>query len=54
MDPWPAIGVSFVSALVYHVSYRLVICCRIDDAVNAAAVHLASVDFHWFEALGVL
>ncbi|CAM9692436.1 unnamed protein product [Scytosiphon promiscuus] len=34
------IGVSFVSALLYHVSYRGFICLKIDDAVSAAAVHL--------------
>ena len=40
MSHWSAIGVSIVSALVYHVSYRGVICFKIDDAVNASAVHL--------------
>eukprot|EP00752_Nemacystus_decipiens_P014589 g12992.t1 len=35
-----AIGVSFVSALLYHVSYRGFICLMIDDAVSAGAVHL--------------
>ncbi|CAB1098583.1 unnamed protein product [Ectocarpus sp. CCAP 1310/34] len=40
MHPWHAIWVSIVSALVYHVSYRGIICCNIDDAINAAAVHL--------------
>ena len=40
MSNWSAIGVSIVSALVYHVSYRGVMCFKIDDAVNAAAVHL--------------
>lgn len=36
-----AIGVSTVSALLYHVSYRGFICLKIDDAVNAGAVHFA-------------
>lgn len=40
MSTWSAFGVSIVSALVYHVSYRGVICLKIDDAINAAAVHL--------------
>ncbi|CAN0363608.1 unnamed protein product [Ectocarpus sp. 6 AP-2014] len=40
MLPWHAIWVSIVSALLYHVSYRGIICCKIDDAINAAAVHL--------------
>lgn len=35
-----AIGVSFVSALLYHVAYRGFICLMIDDAVSAGAVHL--------------
>lgn len=34
-----AVWVSFVSALVYHVSYRAIICCKIDDAVGAGAIH---------------
>ncbi|CAB1119546.1 unnamed protein product [Ectocarpus sp. CCAP 1310/34] len=40
MSPHAAIGVSFVSALLYHVSYRGFICRKIDDAVSAGAVHL--------------
>ncbi|CAM9936667.1 unnamed protein product [Ectocarpus sp. 4 AP-2014] len=40
MSPHAAIGVSFVSALLYHVSYRGFICLMIDDAVSAGAVHL--------------
>lgn len=40
MSPHAAIGVSFVSALLYHVSYRGFICWMIDDAVSAGAVHL--------------
>ena len=35
-----AIGVSFVSALLYHVSHRGFMCCMVDDAVAAGAVHL--------------
>eukprot|EP00903_Cladosiphon_okamuranus_P022254 g20464.t1 len=34
-----AVWVSLVSALVYHVLYRMIICCKIDDAVGAGAVH---------------
>ena len=37
--PW-AILVSFVSALLYHVSFRGFICCNIDDAIGAGAIHL--------------
>eukprot|EP00903_Cladosiphon_okamuranus_P011586 g10899.t1 len=37
--PW-AILVSLVSALLYHVSYRGFICCKIDDAIGAGAIHL--------------
>ena len=37
-----AVGVSFVSALLYHVSYRGFMCCMIDDAVAAGAVHLVA------------
>eukprot|EP00752_Nemacystus_decipiens_P008658 g7731.t1 len=40
MDPWPAIGVSIGSGLLYHFWYRAIVCCRVDDAVNAAAIHL--------------
>eukprot|EP00752_Nemacystus_decipiens_P004698 g4286.t1 len=40
MDPWPAILVSSASGFFYHIWYRVVLRCRIDDAVNAAAVHL--------------
>eukprot|EP00903_Cladosiphon_okamuranus_P022740 g20932.t1 len=36
-----AVWVSFVSALVYHVFYRCIICLHIDDAVGASAVHFA-------------
>lgn len=34
-----AIGVAIVAALMYHISYRGFICKKVDDAVNAAAVH---------------
>lgn len=34
-----AIGVSFVSVLLYHVFYRGFICCKIDDSVGAGALH---------------
>ena len=34
-----AIWVSFVSALVYHLSYRGIICMKIDDSVGAGAIH---------------
>ncbi len=34
-----AVWVSFVSAFLYHVSYRGIMCCRIDDAVGAGAIH---------------
>lgn len=34
-----AVWVSFASALMYHVSYRAIICCKIDDAVGAGAIH---------------
>lgn len=36
-----AIGVSIGSAFVFHVSYRVFICFKIDDAINAGAVHFA-------------
>lgn len=34
-----AIGVAIGFALWYHVSYRAIICLKIDDAINAGAVH---------------
>eukprot|EP00752_Nemacystus_decipiens_P005993 g5412.t1 len=34
-----AVWVSFVSVLLYHVSYRVFICLKIDDAVGAGAIH---------------
>eukprot|EP00752_Nemacystus_decipiens_P014586 g12990.t1 len=35
-----AILVAFVSALLYHVSYRGFLCLEIDDAIGAGAIHL--------------
>lgn len=40
MSHQSAIGVTFVSALLYHVSFRGFICLMIDDAVSAGAIHL--------------
>lgn len=41
MSYFSAVWVSFVSALLYHVSYRGIMCtCKIDDAVGAGAIHL--------------
>lgn len=34
-----AVWVSLVSALMYHISYRSIICLSIDDAVGAGAIH---------------
>lgn len=39
MEHYSAVGVSVVSALLYHVSYRGFICLMIDDAISAGAVH---------------
>lgn len=39
MEHYSAVGVTFVSALLYHVSYRGFIWLMIDDAVSAGAVH---------------
>jgi len=39
MSHGSAVWVSFVSALLYHVSYRGIICMQIDDSVGAGAIH---------------
>lgn len=39
MEHYSAVGVSIISALLYHVSYRGFLCMRIDDAISAGAVH---------------